>query len=394
MALPLTACVENPADLQDAYPIEVNMHLSGGEFTDLNDVPTDYSTHAGEFVIVNPAEDGLVFTSATSNYTDEMSMDAAAGMIQNGTGITWNYDDGANTLTPTVTASGGADNFTDLDDVPAAYAGHAGEYVIVNGTETGLEFSAGSGGYTDEEAQDAIGAMSANTTTINLTYTDGTPELKADIIAEGAQDIVGAMLAGTETGISVAYNDGTGMIDFTVAAQDHGGLGGLTDDDHTQYLLANGTRTLSGDWTIGEYGIVLDAALSADGKYSGTTEVGTAGAALAFGDIVYLAVADSRWELAKADVSTTSIMKIGICVQAAAGDGSVTTILLWGKVRADGTFPALTVGAPVYISAATAGDITATAPTGTTGFIVRVIGYGNTADELYFCPGTSWVELA
>lgn len=33
---------------------------------------------------------------------------------------------------------------------------------------------------------------------------------------------------------------------------DHGGLAGLADDDHTQYLLANATRALSADWDIGD----------------------------------------------------------------------------------------------------------------------------------------------
>lgn len=140
--------------------------------------------------------------------------------------------------------------------------------------------------------------------------------------------------------------------------------------------------------------LVLDAALSADGKYSGIVETGTAGTTLAFGDIVYYAVADSRWELAKADAAATSFGKIGICVQAAAADGSATTVLLWGKVRADTAFPALTIGAPVFISAATAGDITSTAPTGTTNFVVRIVGYGNTADELFFCPDKTYLELA
>ena len=39
-------------------------------------------------------------------------------------------------------------------------------------------------------------------------------------------------------------------IGFTIG-MDHGGLAGLGDDDHTQYLLASGSRTLSGDWDIG-----------------------------------------------------------------------------------------------------------------------------------------------
>ncbi len=37
------------------------------------------------------------------------------------------------------------------------------------------------GSYTDEEAQDAVGGMVADTASINFTYTDGTPELKADV---------------------------------------------------------------------------------------------------------------------------------------------------------------------------------------------------------------------
>ena len=146
---------------------------------------------------------------------------------------------------------------------------------------------------------------------------------------------------------------------------------------------------------MGEVGLILDAALSADGKYSGITESGTAGATLAFGDMVYLAVADSRWELAKADAAATSIHKIGICVLAAANDGSATTVLLWGKVRADTAFPTMTVAAPVFISAATAGDITSTAPTGTTDFIVRPVGEANTGDELFFHPAPGdYVTLA
>lgn len=37
------------------------------------------------------------------------------------------------------------------------------------------------GGYSDEQAQDAVGAMLADTATIDFTYTDATPELKADV---------------------------------------------------------------------------------------------------------------------------------------------------------------------------------------------------------------------
>jgi hypothetical protein len=136
--------------------------------------------------------------------------------------------------------------------------------------------------------------------------------------------------------------------------------------------------------------IKLDAALSADGKYCGITEAGTAGATLAFGDCVYLAAADSRWELADADAASTSgEVKIGMCVLAAAADGDPTVILLYGKIRADAVFPAFTISAPVYIGT-TAGDVQVAQPSGTDD-VIRVVGYGNTADELFFCPSSFYI---
>ncbi|KAF1692646.1 hypothetical protein [Pseudoxanthomonas koreensis] len=45
--------------------------------------------------------------------------------------------------------TGGAEDFTDLADVPSSYTGEAGKLVAVNGTEDGLEFVSGSGGAVD-----------------------------------------------------------------------------------------------------------------------------------------------------------------------------------------------------------------------------------------------------
>lgn len=152
-----------------------------------------------------------------------------------------------------------------------------------------------------------------------------------------------------------------------------------------------GTTTIASVQLTENGGIALDAALSADGKYSGIVESGTAGAALAVGDLCYLSVSDSRWELTDADASATAFGKLGMCVQAAAGDGSATTMLLWGKIRADAAFPTLTVGAPVFVGTV-AGAIQTTAPSGSAD-IVRIVGYGNTTDELMFCPSTEYMEL-
>ncbi len=148
--------------------------------------------------------------------------------------------------------------------------------------------------------------------------------------------------------------------------------------------LAGGTMT--GNITLGENASIdLDPAGSADGKYSGICITGTAGATLAFGDLIYLAVATSRWVLTDADAAATAgTPLIGMCVLAAAGDASATKILLQGQIRADAKFPALTIGAPAYVGE-TAGAIQVAIPTGADN-IIRVVGRALTADELYFCP--------
>lgn len=162
-------------------------------------------------------------------------------------------------------------------------------------------------------------------------------------------------------------------------------------------ILTTDGGTLTNNITIGENtSIALDPALSADGKYSGITITGTAGATLAFGEIVHLSAADSRWEKVRGDQSSGSAGDprgiIGVCVLAAANDGDTTNILLQGNVRADSLFPTLTVGAQVFISGTTAGGISVRAPSTST-YVIRVVGFALTADELYFNPSPNFITV-
>lgn len=166
----------------------------------------------------------------------------------------------------------------------------------------------------------------------------------------------------------------------------------LTNKTLTSPVLTTPSAfTTGGTITLAENtSIALDPAGSADGKYSGITVAGTAGATLAFGDLVYLAAADSRWELADADAASTSgDVMLGICVLAAASDGDPTTILLHGIIRADAAFPALTISAQVYVST-TAGDIQVAQPSETDD-VIRVVGRALTADEIYFNPSEDYI---
>ena len=97
-------------------------------------------------------------------------------------------------------------------------------------------------------------------------------------------------------------------------------------------------------------------------------------------------------ELADADAEGTTKNRLGICVLAAASDGSTTKVLTFGLVRADTAFPTFTVGAPVFVDT-TSGDVNATAPSGS-GDQIRVVGHGHDANTLFFNPSGSWYELA
>lgn len=139
--------------------------------------------------------------------------------------------------------------------------------------------------------------------------------------------------------------------------------------------------------------IILDPALSADGTFTGITRTGTAGATLAFGDLCYLDPTDSRWELADANSALAADGDargiLAMCVQAATGDGSATTMLLYGTIRADTAFPTMTINSQMYVSE-TAGDITGTQPS-TSGVVIRVVGMALTADELLFNPSPDYI---
>jgi len=56
------------------------------------------------------------------------------------------------------------------------------------------------------------------------------------------------------------------LADASDAISDHGNLNGLSDDDHTQYLLADGTRAMSGDLDLGSNSIIniVNATLSGE----------------------------------------------------------------------------------------------------------------------------------
>jgi len=216
-----------------------------------------------------------------------------------------------------------------------------------------------------------------------------------------AAEVSAVVAAGTGTSHSLARADHVHAIAHAISDNHLVTIdsASVADDEYARFTASGlESRTaqevltdLLGQTLLENESIKLDAVLSADGKYTGITRVGTAGAILAFGDVAYYAVADGKWELADADAASTGSGAIGICVLAAAEDAA-TNILLIGLVRA-ATFPALTAGAPVFLSC-TAGDLASAVPAKATGDIVRVLGQAWTAEDLWFSPSADWYEYA
>lgn len=104
---------------------------------------------------------------------------------------------------------------------------------------------------------------------------------------------------------------------------------------------------------------------------------GTAGEAIAAGDVVYLA-ADGSWYKADADAAATSSLAkyVGMAPSAVAS-GATGSFRIQGRVTG---LSALTVGTTYYVSA-TAGALTATPPTNT-----RLIGTADTTTSLLIAP--------
>lgn len=213
-----------------------------------------------------------------------------------------------------------------------------------------------------------------------------------------------AIPKGTGTSNEIAYWSGTNTVGALAVATypsltELSYVKGVTSAIQTQLgtMLPLAGGTMSGNITLGEgadpatSGIVIDASMSADERYSGITVPGTAGATLAFGDLCYLDVTATEWLLADADAAATSgSVVLGICVDAST-DGNPTSMLLLGTVRS-AAFPAsVALGAPVYVDT-TAGDITATQPSGVDD-VIRVVGWAVTAEPntIYFNPSSDYI---
>lgn len=169
---------------------------------------------------------GLYSSGTRPGKSQESIEDIVAGLIQDGNNITWTYDDPANTLTGNIT-----------DQSQTLFT--AGSVVFAD--STGLAQDNANFFWDDTANALGIGTNSVNSSAI----------LQLDSTSKGAlfprmtevqRDAIGTPAAGL-----VVYNTDTSAYNFyngsswsTFGVSDHGALSGLSDDDHTQYLLLAG----------------------------------------------------------------------------------------------------------------------------------------------------------
>lgn len=223
------------------------------------------------------------------------------------------------------------------------------------------------------------------------TTKNGVSVTQLTINEEGLATFAGSLGAGAITGTSLNTHTipgGTGTLALTSDLSSYAPLASptFTGTVTLPAVTANGSITLAENVAI-----ILDPSLSADTKYSGIVEIGTGGATIAIGDLISLHT-DGEWYLVDGNIAAGSTgdarRKLGMAVSTSS-NGNPVTVLLYGKIRHDTFADTLVIGNPVYVSE-TAGAVEVTQPT-TANVVIRIIGFGNTANELFFCPSSDYI---
>ena len=184
------------------------------------------------------------------------------------------------------------------------------------------------------------------------------------------------------------------------------------DDDSIQHLVTTDSQTtgsieitgnISGSASsTGSFGKVESNTLSVFDRIdsistlansTGVGEIVTYGTltfSTAAGELLYMGTA-GKWYHADSDALTTGAYQLlGLAMGTTVADG----ILLRGHMNvSSGILAHWDQGLAVYVTS-TDGNMDTVAPT-TSGHFVRVVGYcTDTANVMYFNPGTTWVEIA
>lgn len=240
-------------------------HLTSAQHTDLTD-GGDSTLHFHSADRARANHTGTQTASTISDFSEAVD-DRAAALIQNGTGISWTYDDTANTLTGNVSITQ----------------------------------------YTDELAQDAIGGILSDAGDIDFTYDDVTPAITASVknglpatrIADGSvSDTEFQYLNGVTSAIQTQI-DGKQPLDATLTSI--AALGTAADriayttgvDTWAETPLTAAARTVLDDTTV----VAMLTTLGGQPVDASLTSI--SGVSWVQGDLPYWSGVDTAARLAK-----------------------------------------------------------------------------------------------
>lgn len=252
-----------------------------------------------EYLDGHPASDFVTVYDTVSGLTNEAIDDRVSDLLQNTSAVTWTYDDDAGTITPSISHAGltglggdhhtqyarvdGARNFTENQtfnkNITVTQKANVGSLQMASGAATGRVLTSDATGNATWQASTttshgSLTGLSADDHTI-YARTDGTraitgPQTFNSSISVTGQATVGSfrMAAGASAGYTLVC-DGAGYGTWTAVSNDHGGLGGLLDDDHSQYVMGDGRsggQTIDGGTGSGENLVLRSTGHATKGK--------------------------------------------------------------------------------------------------------------------------------
>lgn len=133
-----------------------------------------------------------------------------------------------------------------------------------------------------------------------------------------------------------------------------------------------------------------DPTPDADHSVEGRIHPGVAGEALSFGQLVYLK-SDGKWWKTNASAEATAKGMLRVVASASIEEDATGNFAMPGVYVRDDSWN-WTVGVTLFVYDDTAGGLTETAPFDS-GDIVRVAGYAQAANIVFFNPSADWYEV-
>ncbi len=199
----LSASLSDDEDALTALTTTVGTKLA--KSSNLSDLANAGTARTNLGVDAAGTDNSTDVTLGNTNYLSLSGQEITGGTVPIGSGGTGATSAGAARTSLGVDAAG-TDNSTDVTLVTTShdYLGISGQAITLGTIQN------------DDLANSSI---TINGSAISLGGSVTTPNDNTQLSTEQVQDIVGGMLGGTETGITVTYQDGTNDIDFVVASQ-------------------------------------------------------------------------------------------------------------------------------------------------------------------------------